>query len=553
VATLAAAILCGAVSEGEAAETADLVVIDAVVLTMDAARPEAAAFAVRDGEFIAVGSNDEVQALVGAGTQVVDARGRCVTPGFNDAHIHPSPIFDEDSPLGQVPCDPAETPDIETMIARLRRKAERTPAGQWVYGERYQDTKLGRHPTRADLDRVSTAHPVWLTHSSGHVAAVNSYAMDLAKVGPGTADPPGGAFDRDADGRPNGVLRESAKGVVSAAGPTSPEATTAEWVEGIQRQYRQYLKHGITSVQVAGTSPESLRKYAAAMADDRLVRVYVMLRVEHLDDLTAMVDAGGRGDDWLKVGAIKAFHGNSLSGRTCWLYEPYDDRPGYHGIPPVASQEKLDARVLAVHKAGMQACIHSNGDREIDMVLDAYEAALRVEPRSDHRHRIEHASIVNEAILERMKRLGVVLAPHSYIWEHGDKMEAYGPERWDWMHPNGAAIRRGIPVAGNSDSPVSAAVPLLRIQDMVTRKSAEGKVYGAGQRVTVEQAIHAWTAGSAFASFDERRKGTISPGMLADFAVLSADPRRVPPDAIKDVQVEITAVGGRLHYVQSEP
>ncbi|MGL4512660.1 MAG: amidohydrolase [Lacipirellulaceae bacterium] len=538
------------VATAYAAGPADLVVVNATVLTMDDERPEATALAVRDERFVLVGTDEEARRLVGPATEVVDASGRCVVPGFNDAHIHPGPMFDEDSPLGRVPCDPASTPDLESMIARLRRKALRTPTGQWVYGERYQDTKLGRHPTRDDLDRVSTTHPVWLTHSSGHVAAVNSYALDLAKVGPETADPPGGAFDRDAAGRPTGVLRESAKGVVSAAGPPSPEPTTAEWVEGMQRQFREYLRHGITSVQVAGTSPDSLRKYAAAQADERLVRLYVMLRVEHLDELSQIVEASGRGDDWLRVGAIKAFHGNSLSGQTCWLYDPYHERPGYYGIPPADSQAKLNERVLAIHRAGMQACIHSNGDREIDMVLDAYEVALRAEPRADHRHRIEHASVVNAAILDRVKRLGVVLAPHSYIWEHGDKMEAYGPQRWGWMHPNGAAMRLGIPVAGNSDSPVSAAIPLLRIQDMVTRTSAEGKTYGPEQRVTVEQAIYAWTAGSAYASFADDRVGKITPGLLADFVVLSEDPRRVAPGKIKDVQVELTAVGGDVLYDQ---
>ena len=201
-----------------------------------------------------------------------------------------------------------------------------------------------------------------------------------------------------------------------------------------------------------------------------------------------------------------------------------------------------------VHEAGFQLAIHSNGDREIDMVLDALEAALKASPRDDHRHRIEHCSIVNPRILERIKRLGVVLALHSYVYEHGDKMEAYGPPRWKMMHVNRTALELGIPVAGNSDAPVSAPHPMLRIQSMVTRRSAEGKVYGPEQRVTVEQAIRIWTHGSAFAAFDEDVKGSIVTGKLADFVILSDDPTQVAPEAIKDITVEKTIVEGKIVF-----
>ena len=195
------------------------------------------------------------------------------------------------------------------------------------------------------------------------------------------------------------------------------------------------------------------------------------------------------------------------------------------------------------------AC-HSNGDREIDMVLDAIEKALREFPRDDHRHRIEHCSVVNLQILKRIKKLGVVLALHSYIYEHGDKMEDYGSWRWPMMHPNRLALEMGIIVAGNSDSPVSAADPLLRIQSMVSRKTAEGKVYGSEQKVSVEDAIRIWTMGSAYASFEEDIKGSIETGKLADFVILSRNPTQVSPDSIKDIKVERTFIGGRQVFVR---
>ncbi|WP_425396933.1 amidohydrolase [Aeoliella sp.] len=542
------AVLSFSVATSASDVPADLVVLDAVVLTMDAETPEAEALAVRDGRFVAVGSGEAVRPLIGPKTKVLHAHGKVLVPGFNDAHIHPSPMFDELSPLGKVPCGPNDVGSIDELVARMQKKAAVTPAGKWVRGSRYEDTKLGRYLTRDDLDRVSTSHPVYVSHSSGHLSSVNSLALDQAGITDQTPDPRGGAFDRDDDGRPNGVCRESAQSKVLGAGPSTPSPSKSEWIEGIQRRFREYSKCGITSIQHAGTSPTTLRKYALLQAQEQRVRISVMLRRKYLDELEQMVAESGRGNEWLRIGAIKTYHGNSLSGRTCWLYEPYDGRPGYYGIPPAASQETLNRRVLEIHSAGMQACIHSNGDREIDMVLNAYEAALEAEPRANHRHRIEHASICNQEILDRVKRLGVVLAPHSYVWEHGDKMEAYGPQRWPWMHANGTAMRMEIPVAGNSDSPVSAAVPLLRIQSMVTRTSKEGKVYGREQRVPVEQAIYAWTMGSAYASFEEDIKGSLTVGKLADFVMLSDDPRTVAPETIKDIEVELTAVGGEVVY-----
>jgi predicted amidohydrolase YtcJ len=254
----------------------------------------------------------------------------------------------------------------------------------------------------------------------------------------------------------------------------------------------------------------------------------------------------------VRYGAIKIFHGNSLSGQTCWLSKSYENRPDYFGVPPARSQEALNELVLRVHEAGLQACIHSNGDREIEMVLNAFEHALKQKPRANHRHRIEHCSVVTEALLRRIKELGLVIVPHSYIWEHGDKMENYGAWRWDWMHPARSLIDLGIPVAGHSDDPVSVADPLLRIQDMVTRKSAEGKTYGAKQRVTVQEALRAWTLGGAFASFEENRKGSIATGKLADFVVLSSDLTQTAPDAIRDIPVEMTVVGGKIVFQRSQ-
>jgi predicted amidohydrolase YtcJ len=284
-----------------------------------------------------------------------------------------------------------------------------------------------------------------------------------------------------------------------------------------------------------------------ARAEDLPLRLYIMLRESSLAEAAERKTASAT-NTGVRYGAIKLFHGNSFSGQTCWLSRPYENRPDYFGVPPARSQEELDQLVLRVHQAGLQACIHTNGDREIEMVLNAFERALRQSPRADHRHRLEHCSVVTEPLLRRIKQLGLVVVPHSYLWEHGDKMENYGAWRWDWMHPARSLLDHGIPMAAHSDDPVSLADPLLRIQDMVTRTSAEGKVYGAKQRVTAEEALRAWTLGGAFASFEEHRKGSIAPGKLADFVILSDDPTRVPSDAIRKIAVQKTILAGQIVF-----
>jgi predicted amidohydrolase YtcJ len=317
------------------------------------------------------------------------------------------------------------------------------------------------------------------------------------------------------------------------------------------------LSKGITSIGDAGTGGSDMPFYQELINSGApAVRINKMVGSRYLPRLKDLHLAGPLGDEHLRIGTIKIFHGNSLSGRTCWLYEPYEvtnpktGKKDYYGIPPGRSQQELDRLVCDIHEAGFQLACHSNGDREIDMVLDAIEKALQKLPRENHRHRIEHCSVVNPKILNRVKRLGVVLALHSYVYEHGDKMEDYGPRRWPMMHPNRSAVEMGIAVAGNSDSPVSAADPLLRIQSMVTRRTAEGKVYGPEQKVSVETAIRIWTMGGAYASFEEDIKGSIEVGKLADFVVLSRNPAEVPPEKIKDIDVERTYVGGRLAFVR---
>ncbi len=556
---------------------ADTIVINAKVITVDPNHPSAQAFAIDNGRFSAVGTNAEILKLKTASTKVIDLKGETVTPGFNDAHLHPQAIFDENSPYYRVWLGGDRVKTIDELVGALKKKAAITPPGKMINGYGYNDVLLGRHPNRHDLDKVSTTQPVSITHGSGHITVVNSFMLEAAGVTKETPDPPGGALDRDPDGIPNGVLRESARGVLSrgrreqlgagtderAASANQPSAGRGQRVagsnerdavphdqevEGYLNCFRQYSARGITSVGIAGGSPSSFRLMQELRDRGNPVRVGFMFSVGSFDELQAAGIQRGFGDDRLRISSLKNFQGNSLSGRTAWLSEAYSDRPDYFGIPPARSQEQLDADVQKWWDAGWQVATHSNGDREIDMVLTAIERAEAKNPRPDARWRIEHASVMNQALLDRAKKDGVILVFHSYMWEYGNILASYGPERLSMMHAYRTAINMGIPVAGHSDSPISAAYPLLRIQDMVTRTSSQGIVNGANQRVSVDEAIKVWTLDGAYATFEENSKGSITPGKLADFVVLQKDPRQVPPNTIKDIVLEATYLAGQKVY-----
>jgi predicted amidohydrolase YtcJ len=528
----------------------DTIVINAKVITVDRDHPSAQAFAIDNGRFTAVGTNTEILRLKTASTKVIDLKGETVTPGFNDAHLHPQAIFQEGTPHYRVWLGGDRVKTIDELVAALKRQAAVTPAGARISGYGYNDELLGRHPNRHDLDKVSTTQSVEITHGSGHITVVNSFVLNTSGVTKDTSDPKGGALDRDPDGTPNGVIRESARGLLSrgASRNGNDAPSREEELNGYMTCFRQYSAKGITSLGIAGGSPSSFRLMQQLRDRGNPVRVGFMFGASSFDELQAAGIQGGFGDDHLRITALKNYQGNSLSGRTAWLSEAYSDRPDYFGIPPARTQEKLDEDYQKWWDAGWQVATHSNGDREIDMVLTAIERAEAKNPRPDARWRIEHASVMNQALLDRAKKDGVILVFHSYMWEYGDILTSYGPKRLSMMHAYRTAIDMGIPVAGHSDSPISAADPLLRIQDMVTRTSSRGTVNGANQRVSVDEAIKVWTLDGAYATFEENTKGSITPGKLADFVVLQKDPRQVPPDTIKDIALEATYLGGEKVY-----
>jgi predicted amidohydrolase YtcJ len=313
-----------------------------------------------------------------------------------------------------------------------------------------------------------------------------------------------------------------------------------------------YLASGITGVHDALVSALSLETYQEAFrGGDLNLRVYMLITYEYLPHLMALRLKTGFGNEWLKVGGIKIIADGAIAGRTAYLSEPYVGTQE-RGILVAESEEALHESIRRGHEAGFQVCVHANGDRGIEMTLDGFEKALNALPRKDHRHRLEHCTVVNPEILRRIKKLKLLALPFgSYIHHHGEKMiPFYGPERVEMMFAHRSFLDYGIPVSGSSDNPCGPYEPLLAIQSCVTRKSAAGEVLAAKQRITVDEAIYLYTQASAYASFEENLKGSIEPGKLADLVVLGADPRRVDPDGIKDIPVEMTVVGGEIKYGQ---
>ena len=534
---------------------ADLVLVNASVLTMDPSRPRASAVAVAGGRITAL---DEVP----AGTErVVDLHGATVLPGFHDAHNHMTGFG---MSQGEVDLRSDAAGTLDELYAAIARRAAATAPGEWVIGSGYDQNKLGGHPHRDALDRAAPGRRVWLRHTSGHMCVVNSVVLANLGVDTAATEIPGGRVAVDADGRPTGLLEERALLLVGSLVYPYP---LAELADAIARAAAQYLKEGVTSCTEAGIgggwvahSPAELAAYQLARDQGRLgVRVELMTAGEALhplgahsgDDMPVGLDLGirsGFGDDWLRLGATKIFADGSLVARTAAMNEPYAGSGGTGYLQADAAE--LQAMIIAAHRSGWQVATHAIGDRAIDVVLDAYERAMADYPRPDPRHRIEHFAVVGPRQLARAAALGVTAVPQGrFASELGDGMlAAVGPGRHGWLYRQRSLLEAGMVLPGSSDRPVVAGAPLLGIADMVNRRTSSGAPFNPDEAVTAGQALRAWTWGSAYASRQERVKGAVAPGMLADLVVLSEDPTAVSPDRIAGLEVLATVVGGEIRY-----
>jgi predicted amidohydrolase YtcJ len=521
-------------------EPPDQIVLNARIYTVDEARPRAEALAVQNGRFMAVGSNGEVRALAGRSTQTIDAGGMTVVPGFIDTHSHPSGVQE----LTGVNVNLRTVAEVKDA---LRRKAAATPPEYWVSGYMYDDTKLDRPVTRRDLDEAVPDHPTMVGHRGGHTGVYNSKAFELAGITATTPDPEGGRFYRE-NGALTGKVAERARNAFGRVGRREP--TTRETRQkGAAHISKLMTAAGLTSVHQTGGDASSLTAWQDAYGAGELrFRLYFFPRGGIFDTLKQAGVRTGFGDEWLRIGGVKFGADGSASERTMRMSTPYVGRPDDYGILTMSAHE-IQAAVEDAHRAGFQIGVHANGDVTIGYVLDAYERVQKQWPRAHARHRIEHCSLVNPALLQRIKAAGVIPTPfYTYVYYHGDKWSEYGPDKMRWMFAHRSFLDHGIPVPGASDYMPGPYEPMMALQSLVTRTDYAGREWGPNQKVTVAEALRICTLNGAHASFEERSKGSITPGKLADYVILAEDPHTVPPQRLKDIAIVRTVVGGRTMH-----
>jgi predicted amidohydrolase YtcJ len=520
----------------------DLILFNGNIHTMDAASPHAQAVAILAGKFFAVGSNEEIGNLSGATR--VDLGGRTVVPGFIDAHLHTASSGLRH--LKEVNCD---LRSIAAIQAALRERAAKTPKGEWVVGFMYDDTKTteGRPLTKADLDAAVPDHPVLVNHRGGHTNYVNSQAMQIADVNDKTPDPQGGKFERGPDGKLTGRIEEQASARFRSK--IRSVSTRADRHEGVKLIGKMLVKSGITSVNDPQGSPDDLVAYQDAYdAGELSMRVYHFLSAEYIPRMIAAGVKSGLGNEWVRVGAMKMVADGSISERTAWMSEPYAGRPDDHGIQ-VHTEEQLYHDAKPAHEAGWQIGTHGNGDLAIDVILRVYARLQKENSRPDPRFRIEHCTLINPGLVRRMKAQGVIPTPFSsYVYYHGEKMQYYGAERLNSMFALRSFLDAGIPATMSSDYPPGPFEPMMFLQSSVTRTDIKGNVWGPKQRITIEEALRVATMNGAHASFEEKIKGSIEAGKLADLTVLGRDPLKENPTTLVTIPIERTMVGGRWMY-----
>jgi predicted amidohydrolase YtcJ len=539
----------------------DMILRHATIVTLGAGPPRATALGILGDRIVAVGDDRDLAGLTAHRT--IDLGAACVVPGFNDAHNH---MAGYGATLDQVPLGSPPIRSVADIVEAVAARARQVPAGGWIVGSGYDQNKLAerRHPTRQELDRVAPDHLVLLQHNSGHMCVAGTRLLEEA----GWKDfavPAGGRIVLDNSGEPTGLLLEQAQALLRKLTRPVP---VAELVRHLGAASDRYLTEGITSCQEAGIghglvgrSPVELAAYQAAREAGVLrVRVTVMTAAESLHAVPAhasdaeglTLDLGARtglGDWGLRLGNVKVFADGSLIGRTAAMFDDFIGDPGNRGFFQHDPAWLRDV-IHGAHRAGWQVGTHAIGDRAVATVLDLYEEALRRWPRADVRHRIEHCGVCCDEDLARMAQLGVVPVPQGrFISEIGDgMMDALGPARTARCYRQRSFLDAGLVLPGSSDRPVVQGAPLLGIHDMVNQLTASGRPFAPQEALTPEQALRAYTWGSAYAERAEHVKGSIEPGKLADLVVLERDITACDPAAIGETRVLATMVGGRFEF-----
>ncbi|MDX1686592.1 MAG: amidohydrolase [Candidatus Promineifilaceae bacterium] len=528
---------------------ATLVLTNGQIHTMDSARPRVSAVALRDDGIMAVGDDDEMKALLGTGGEWIDLDSRAVTPGLVDAHVH----FQWWA-LNLQRIDLFEVPTLEEALRRVQAAAAEMEGDGWLQGRGWtQDVWPSRaFPTAADLDRVAPHLPVYLIHKSGHAAWANSRALKLAGITTETPDPEGGQIGRDEQGRPTGVLFETAMDLVSEQ---IPESTAANVADAMRAAQEECWRVGLTGLHDfdGRTSFQALQ---TLHGDGELgLRVVKNIPARLLEHAVGLGLRSGFGDEWLRTGGIKIFADGALGPRTAYMIEPYEGEPDNRGIA-VTDKEEMMAIAGEASANGLSVTIHAIGDRANHDVLDVYEAVREAEEREGRprlRHRIEHVQVIHPADKERLAELDVIASMQpSHATADMEMADRYWGDRARYSYAWRTMLESGATVVFGSDAPIESIAPLPGLYAAVARRRPDGAPGPEGwypeQRLTLTEAVHAFTRAAAFTSGQEARQGSITPGCLADLTIFDRDIFSAPAEALLETEIAGTIVGGTFKY-----
>ncbi len=522
-----------------------LAIVNAKVWTGDLRRPWADAIAVSGERITAVGSSAEIRKLAPATARVIDAKGAMVVPGFVDAHVH---FLDGGFALASVQLRDARTK--AEFIARIKAFAATQPKGTWILNGDWDHEQWGGElPTREWIDSVTVDHPVWINRLDGHMNLANSAALRAAGITREVKDVSGGTIVRGADGAPTGIFKDNAMGLVERV---VPDPTPAQLDAALEAAMSYVAAQGVTAVHNMG-SWRDLAVFERAHAAGRLrTRIYAAVPLSSWQRLADTVAARGRGDAWLRIGGLKGFVDGSIGSHTAAMLEPFTDAPADRGLF-VNTPEDLYAWTSAADRAGLHVIVHEIGDHAIRTQLDIFERVAREDGARDRRFRIEHAQHIAPADMARFGTLGVIpsVQPYHAIDDGRWVEKVIGPERAKGTYAFRSLVDSGARLAFGSDWFVAPPFPLTAIYAAVTRRTLDDK-HPEGwipqERITVEQALRAHTAGGAYAEFAEGERGVLKAGMLADLAMIDRDITRVPPETIREAKVLLTVVGGRVVF-----
>ncbi len=545
------------------AEPADMVLLDGTVLTVDPDRPEAEALAVADGRILAVGSTTEIREHVDVDTEVIELDGRIVTPGFIEGHGHFLGLGE-----AMMTLDLQDARSFDEIIEQVAEAAEQAEPGTWILGRGWHQERWDPPPEEAwdgvpphrEMSRVSPDNPVLLTHASGHASFANAAALDLAEIDRDSEDPDGGTIVRDDEGEPTGFLRQAAQLPVREARDRDREAMSdsereAEFREQVELAGEEALRHGVTSFHDQGTGFEDIdRLRELAEAGELPIRLHVAVRGESIQDMREQLDeyrTVGHGDGFLTVRAIKQQLDGALGTHGAWMLDPYEDQSDTSGLPQLSLEDLRETAEVALEHE-YQLNTHAIGDRANREVLDLYEAVLgEAEEDADLRWRIEHAQNLHPDDVPRFAELGItasmqgIHATSDGPWVPRRIGEDRAAERayvWRSLLDSGALICNG------TDVPVEPISPMASLHASITREMADGEAFYPDQSMERLEALESYTINCARAVFEEHQLGSIAPGKRADLAVLDENLLTVPENELRDVQVELTIVGGQVRF-----